>query len=71
VHGHGTGQLRRAIGAFLKEHPLGGELRHRAAESGRWRGDNCGVEGVMQDSKCKMQTRTRTRASVCILHFAF
>jgi DNA mismatch repair protein MutS2 len=22
VHGHGTGQLRRAIGAFLKEHPL-------------------------------------------------
>jgi DNA mismatch repair protein MutS2 len=22
VHGHGTGQLRRAIAAFLKEHPL-------------------------------------------------
>jgi DNA mismatch repair protein MutS2 len=22
VHGHGTGQLRRAIGAFLKDHPL-------------------------------------------------
>jgi DNA mismatch repair protein MutS2 len=22
VHGHGTGQLRRAIGAFLREHPL-------------------------------------------------
>ncbi|HTM04280.1 MAG TPA: endonuclease MutS2 [Vicinamibacterales bacterium] len=22
VHGHGTGQLRRAIGSFLKEHPL-------------------------------------------------
>jgi DNA mismatch repair protein MutS2 len=22
VHGHGTGQLRRGIGAFLKEHPL-------------------------------------------------
>jgi DNA mismatch repair protein MutS2 len=22
VHGHGTGQLRRAIGAFLKQHPL-------------------------------------------------
>jgi DNA mismatch repair protein MutS2 len=22
VHGHGTGQLRRAVGAFLKEHPL-------------------------------------------------
>jgi DNA mismatch repair protein MutS2 len=22
VHGHGTGQLRRAIGEFLKEHPL-------------------------------------------------
>jgi DNA mismatch repair protein MutS2 len=22
VHGHGTGQLRRAIGEFLKDHPL-------------------------------------------------
>jgi DNA mismatch repair protein MutS2 len=22
VHGHGTGQLRRAIGEFLKNHPL-------------------------------------------------
>lgn len=22
VHGHGTGQLRRAVAAFLKEHPL-------------------------------------------------
>jgi DNA mismatch repair protein MutS2 len=22
VHGHGTGQLRRAISGFLKEHPL-------------------------------------------------
>jgi len=22
VHGHGTGQLRRAVGKFLKEHPL-------------------------------------------------
>src|SRR5205814_7407826 len=22
VHGHGTGQLRRAIAAFLKKHPL-------------------------------------------------
>jgi DNA mismatch repair protein MutS2 len=22
VHGHGTGQLRRAIAAFLKDHPL-------------------------------------------------
>jgi DNA mismatch repair protein MutS2 len=22
VHGHGTGQLRRGIAAFLKEHPL-------------------------------------------------
>jgi DNA mismatch repair protein MutS2 len=22
VHGHGTGQLRRAIGEYLKEHPL-------------------------------------------------
>jgi len=22
VHGHGTGQLRRAISAFLKDHPL-------------------------------------------------
>jgi DNA mismatch repair protein MutS2 len=22
VHGHGTGQLRRAIAAYLKEHPL-------------------------------------------------
>ena len=22
IHGHGTGQLRRAIGEFLKNHPL-------------------------------------------------
>ena len=22
VHGHGTGQLRRAVAAFLKNHPL-------------------------------------------------
>ena len=22
VHGHGTGQLRRAIASYLKEHPL-------------------------------------------------
>jgi DNA mismatch repair protein MutS2 len=22
VHGHGTGQLRRAVGQFLKNHPL-------------------------------------------------
>jgi DNA mismatch repair protein MutS2 len=22
VHGHGTGQLRRAIAAYLKDHPL-------------------------------------------------
>ena len=22
VHGHGTGQLRRAIAAYLKQHPL-------------------------------------------------
>ena len=22
IHGHGTGQLRRAIAAFLKDHPL-------------------------------------------------
>src|SRR5262245_22254762 len=25
----------------------------------------------MQNAKCKMQTRTRASASVCILHFAF
>ena len=22
IHGHGTGQLRRAVASFLKEHPL-------------------------------------------------
>ena len=22
IHGHGTGQLRRAVGAFLRDHPL-------------------------------------------------
>ena len=37
VHGHGTGQLRRAIAAFLKDHPLVAQLRARAAEPGRRR----------------------------------
>ena len=36
VHGHGTGQLRRAITQFLKDHPLvagfaDGAVRTRAA----------------------------------------
>jgi DNA mismatch repair protein MutS2 len=34
VHGHGTGQLRRAIGAFLKEHPLVLRLEHPPVEHG-------------------------------------
>jgi DNA mismatch repair protein MutS2 len=29
IHGHGTGQLRKAIGAFLHDHPM--VERHQAA----------------------------------------
>jgi DNA mismatch repair protein MutS2 len=34
VHGHGTGQLRRALGAFLKEHPLVLKTVHPPLEQG-------------------------------------
>jgi DNA mismatch repair protein MutS2 len=34
VHGHGTGQLRRALGTFLKEHPLVARYEHPPAEQG-------------------------------------
>ena len=38
IHGHGTGQLRRALAAFLKEHPLVSSLRARAHRARRrWR----------------------------------
>ena len=59
VHGHGTGQLRRAIAAFLKDHPLVANFETRAAESGRRRGDDRGVEGLMQNSEFRIQTTPR------------
>jgi DNA mismatch repair protein MutS2 len=34
VHGHGTGQLRRAIAGFLKEHPLVASFRPAPPEQG-------------------------------------
>ena len=34
VHGHGTGQLRRAIAAFLKEHPLVARSSRRRTNQG-------------------------------------
>ena len=34
VHGFGTGQLRRAIGAFLKEHPLVARIEQAPAHQG-------------------------------------
>jgi DNA mismatch repair protein MutS2 len=34
IHGHGTGQLRRAITEFLKEHPLVARFEHPRLEQG-------------------------------------
>ena len=34
IHGHGTGQLRRALAAFLKAHPLVARVDHAPAEQG-------------------------------------
>jgi len=34
IHGHGTGQLRRAIGEFLKDHPLVATVGPAPAEHG-------------------------------------
>jgi DNA mismatch repair protein MutS2 len=34
IHGHGTGQLRRAIGEFLKDHPLVATVGPAPAEQG-------------------------------------
>jgi DNA mismatch repair protein MutS2 len=34
VHGHGTGQLRRALATFLKEHPLVARYEHPPAAQG-------------------------------------
>ena len=34
IHGHGTGQLRRALAEFLKEHPLVAQLRPAPTEQG-------------------------------------
>ena len=34
IHGHGTGQLRRALAAFFKEHPLVARFEHPNLEQG-------------------------------------
>jgi DNA mismatch repair protein MutS2 len=34
IHGHGTGQLRRAIGEFLKTHPLVAHFEAASPEHG-------------------------------------
>ena len=34
IHGHGTGQLRRALAAFFKEHPLVSRFEHPSLEHG-------------------------------------
>ena len=34
IHGHGTGQLRRALTAFFKEHPLVSSFEHPSLEHG-------------------------------------
>jgi DNA mismatch repair protein MutS2 len=34
IHGHGTGQLRRALGAFFREHPLVARFGPAPAEQG-------------------------------------
>ena len=47
MHGHGTGQLRRGIAAFLKDHPLVAKFLPGAAEPGRRRRDDRGAEGLM------------------------
>ncbi len=47
IHGHGTGQLRRGLAAFLKEHPLVAKFDLAAHESRRWRRDGGGVERLI------------------------
>jgi DNA mismatch repair protein MutS2 len=34
IHGHGTGQLRRALTEFFKEHPLVARFEHPRLEQG-------------------------------------
>jgi DNA mismatch repair protein MutS2 len=34
IHGHGTGQLRRALGTFLREHPLVARVGPAPADQG-------------------------------------
>ena len=46
VHGHGTGQLRRAVAAFPQGASARGAVRGRAAEPGRRRRDDRGAEGL-------------------------
>ena len=46
VHGYGTGQLRRAIAGFLKEHPLVAHFEDAPAEPGRRRRDGRRAEGL-------------------------
>ena len=46
IHGYGTGQLRRAIGEYLRNHPLVARFDTGAAGAGRRRRDGGGAEGV-------------------------
>ena len=49
IHGHGTGQLRRALAEFLSDHPLVQSFALAAAQSGRRRRDRGRVEGLTKD----------------------
>ena len=46
VHGHGTGQLRKGIAAYLKDHPLVAKFYPAPREQGGGRRDDRGAEGV-------------------------
>ncbi len=51
VHGHGTGQLRRAIARVPEGASARRAVRARAAEPGRRRRDGCGTEGLSRALK--------------------
>ena len=81
IHGPGTGQLRRAVSAFLREHPLVAKFDTAPQNQGAG-GDDCGAEGLMQNSKSKFKPSVNTVAmsslprhhtvfAFCISHVEF